>query len=64
MLFECVVEAEVVGETVVEGCVDAAALSLSRWAGLNRSIEMVSLRPLSEMVKCLSVREMTGNGPL
>ena len=35
----------------------------SRWAGLRRSIETVSLRPCIEMVKCLSVREMTGKGP-
>ena len=31
----------------------------SRWVGLRRSIEMVSLQPCIEMVKCLSVHEMT-----
>ncbi len=34
----------------------------SMWAGLRRSIETVSRRPL-RMVKCLSVRLIIRNGP-
>ena len=37
--------------------------SVSICAGFRRSIDTVSLRPLIEMVKCLSVRVMTGYGP-
>ncbi len=35
----------------------------SMWAGLRRSIETVSWRPLRSMVKCLSVRLIIRNGP-
>ena len=47
------------------GCSDRATCSLfeiseSRWAGLRRSIDTLSLRLLIVMVKCLSVLLITG----
>ena len=38
-------------------------VSVSRWAGLSRSTDTVSLRPLMSTVKCLSVRASTEYGP-
>ena len=35
----------------------------SMWAGLRRSMETVSWRPLRSRVKCLSVRLIIRNGP-
>ena len=44
-----------------EGVIECAECSgaVSQCAGFSHSIEMVSLRPFSLTVKCLSVREMT-----
>ena len=54
---------EAVSKVELDWVGESAECSVSRCAGLRRSTEIVSVRPLSWMVKCLSVREITGNGP-
>ncbi len=45
-------------------CNDGWSSSTSRLAGLSRSTEMTSRRPLTSTVKCFVVRESTLNGPV